>query len=62
MNFVLIAMLSIATPSGDKIETIQINGFKSESLCQREIAKLRISKIKFNNNVEIVFNHCMKVN
>lgn len=60
MNFALILSLLIVTENVSKIETIKIDGFKSESTCQSEIAKIRVTKLKYSN-VDILFSHCTMV-
>lgn len=59
--FTLIVSLLIVVGTDSKIETIQINGFKSETHCRREAAGFRVRSVRLDD-VRIIFDHCVRVN
>lgn len=61
MTYVLMLVLGFSTPTGGfNTQKFEVAGFKSESHCQSEIARIRVSNLKQDNNVTIVFSHCVK--
>jgi hypothetical protein len=61
MQYVLMLVLGFTTPTGGfNTQKFEVAGFKSESQCQSEIARLRVNNFKQDNGVTIIFSHCLK--
>jgi hypothetical protein len=61
MQYVLMLVLGFTTPTGGfNTQKFEVSGYKSESQCQSEIARLRVANMKQDSNVIIVFAHCAR--